>query len=136
MLFDKRTMFSEDQVIDGAAASDSYLDLGAGIVNLGIGGLMMHVQVVEDFATCDSLKVGVEEAADSAFSSPNTLVETGAVPVADLKAGYLFNIPVPAQVGQRFLRLYYTPAGSAPTAGKLTAGLVTDRDAGVHPDLS
>ncbi len=137
MVFDKRVMFCEEQAVTAAGPSAGVVDLSDGIVNLGVGGeLHLHVQVVEDFDNLTSLKVALQEDDDQGFASPTTLVESGAVPLADLKAGYVFNLAVPARINKPFQRLYFTPDGTAPTTGKLTAGYVTDRAAGAHPDAA
>jgi len=137
MVFDKRVMFCEGQAVNAAGPSSGHIDLGPGLANLGVGGeLYLHVQVVEDFDNLTSLKVALQEDDNDSFSSPTTLVESGAVPLAELKAGYVFNLAVPAGISQRFQRLYFTPSGTAPTTGKITAGYLTDRAAGVHPDAA
>ena len=137
MIFDKKTMFSDGQAVVADAASSEYVDAGPGIKNIGVGAeIFLHAQVVEDFNNLTSLKVKVQQDDNSSFNSPTDLVETGEVLAADLVAGYVFNIPVPQKITQRYLRLYYDTTGDAPTTGKITAGLVTDRDGGEHPDLT
>ena len=88
--------------------------------------------MTETFATLTSLKVGVQVDNDVSFGSPKTVVESPAVAAADLKAGYKFPIVwVPRGTDERYLRLYYTVAGSDATAGKITAGITTGVDAHV-----
>ena len=57
----------------------------------------------------------------------------GTIALASLVAGAKFSIgPVPGGV-LRYLRLAYTVTGSAPSAGKITAGVGVD---GVHQDTT
>ena len=46
------------------------------------------------------------------------------VPLADLKLGYQTPVITLPQKTERFLRLNYTVTGTAPTLGKVTAGIV------------
>ena len=44
-----------------------------------------------------------------------------------VRAKYLLPDELPAGVNERYVRLKYTVAGTAPTTGKITAGIVADR---------
>ena len=140
MIFDMETLFSDGQAITASAGSTNVIDLGAMDVPFGskeapvrdIGKgtrLPLLVQVVEDFAALTSLSVSVETSDDPAFGSG--VVEhanSGAVVLADLKAGYTFFpdiVPIADKAGmKRYMRLKYTKAGTDATAGKITAGIV------------
>jgi hypothetical protein len=136
MIFDKQGLFSDAQAITASAASSNVIDLGttgtpvggAAALSRDMGRSMVPIliQVVEDFATLTSLKVAVQVDTVENFASPETVLESEAIPVADLVAGYIFNIDkLPRRTDQRYVRLYYTVAGSNATAGKVTAGVVT-----------
>ena len=58
-----------------------------------------------------------------AFSSARSLYSV-VVPLADLKLGYQTPVITLPQKTERFLRLNYTVTGTAPTLGKVTAGIV------------
>jgi hypothetical protein len=142
MILDKQSLFSDKQAITVTAASTNQIDLGAtgtpvsGVSalksDLGISDVPLLIQVTETFATLTSLKVGVQVDNDVSFGSPKTVVESPAVAAADLKAGYKVPIVwVPRGTDERYLRLYYTVAGSDATAGKITAGITTGVDAHV-----
>ena len=125
MIFDSTNKFSASQAITVTAASTNVIDLGVGLRDVGIGDTIpLFVGVDADFATLDSLVVNVETSVDEAFSSPIVVVSTGAIVVGDLVAGYQFNVDrITKGVEGRYLRLSYTVAGSAATAGSITAGI-------------
>lgn len=136
MIFDKQSLFSENQPVTASAASANLIDLGApgtplgGAVplkrDLGRSRVPLAVQVTEDFAGLASLKVAVQVSDDPGFAAPVTVLESGAVPVAELKAGHLLNLDwLPRGSDRRYLRLHYTVAGGPASAGRITAGLVT-----------
>ena len=134
MIFDKQSMFSDAQAITASAASTNVIDLGASgtpyggaaalVRDLGKSDAELNIQVVKDFATLTSLKVAVQTSDDEAFSSPAIVLESEAIPLATLKAGYRFPITrVPEGTNKRYVRLYYTVAGTNATAGTVTAGI-------------
>lgn len=145
MLSDALGTFSDGQSITGSAASTSSIDLGATGTpkpghttalsrDIGRGNKVnIRVQVTEAFATLTSLKVAVQTDADTAFGSATTVLETEAIAVADLVAGYVFNLEyLPRNTDERYLRLYYTVAGSNATTGKIWAAVV---EAGQDNDI-
>jgi len=127
-MFDKSNLFSEDQALttEGSVASTNYIDLG--LVNMGEGEpLELIVQVTEAFATATSLKVVLQADDNSSFSSPESVLDSGAIATASLVAGYQFKFSsLPINL-QRYVRLSYTTVGT-PSAGKLFAGLGIDRN--------
>lgn len=135
MLLDENTLFSEDQAVTASAASTNYMDLGASATPPGapaalgnkIGGgndIPLVISVTEDFATLTSLTVTIEVDDNTSFSSARTVASTGAIPVAELVAGYITSLTVlPHTIDERYMRLYYTVGGSNATAGKVNASL-------------
>ena len=131
MILDNQTLFSDRQAVTATAASTNIIDLspiGAGIVrDIGPGkAIPLVVQVVADMAAAGAatLAVAIQVDDNSAFSSPKTVVQTAAVPVASLKAGYQFNLDyIPRGTDERYLRLNYTVATGPMTAGAVTAGV-------------
>ncbi|MGP1257198.1 MAG: Bbp16 family capsid cement protein [Kiloniellales bacterium] len=139
MIFDSQTLFSDAQAIATTAASTNVVDLGANgtasngpdggaaplIKDMGKGmKVPLRIQVVEDFATLTSLRVAVQVDTVENFASPTTVLETEAVPVADLTAGYVFALDsFPLKTDQRYVRLNYSVTGTAATAGRITAGV-------------
>lgn len=139
MIMDKENTFSEDQAIVATAASTNSIDLGA-MAKTGYRGLAQKrnldksqkvpllIQVTQAFNTLTSLTVSVETDDNAGFSSPKT-VATFTVPLAELVMGY--NVPIeklPRGILERYLQLKYTVVGTAPTLGKITAGIVGATD--------
>lgn len=108
---------------------------------MGVGGARpeLNVAVGTTFTTGNSatLNVALQAAADSGAgggylpSTWNTLVETGAIAVAQLVAGTIIARfpwlpPFPANLRPRYLRLLFSPATSTHfTAGTIASALVT-----------
>lgn len=134
MLLDKEAQFSNRQVITASAASTDYINLqptgrrahsGAAIArDLGLSDVPLLVQITDAFTGGTSVQVSVQTDDNAAFSSPTTVIQTAAIPVADLKAGYQFPLDqFPVGVREQYVRLYYTVVGT-PTAGTITASAV------------
>lgn len=129
MILDNQTLLSNRQLITATAGSTDQIDLsprGAGIVrDIGAGSnVPMFIQVVETFNNLTSLTVSLQVDEDSAFGSPKTVAITAAIPLASLVAGYKFLLDyVPRGTDERYMRLLYTIAGTAPTLGRITAGV-------------
>ena len=130
MILDNQTLLSNAQAVTADAGSANQIDLSpiaSGIVrDIGNGNpIPLLVQVVETFNNLTSLTVSLQVDGDSAFGSPKTVKSTAAIPLASLVAGYQFNLDyVPRDTDERYMRLYYDVTGTAPTAGKITAGVV------------
>lgn len=136
MIFSRQQLFSNDQAVTATAASENVIDLGAPETVLGapyplnrdIGRgnpIPLLIQVCVAFATLTSLTVTVESSDTEAFGGQvDTLISTGAIPVAQLIAGYQFRLDfVPKGAAHRYIRLKYTVGGSNATAGQITAGI-------------
>lgn len=134
MIFDRTLLFSNAQAITADAASTDIVDLGAtGTVygaaaaltrDIGKGqDIPLLVQVVEAFNNLTDLRVIVQTDDNSSFSSPRNVMEVDRV-LADLTIGRNFTLRVPAGTAERYLRVYYDITGTAPTTGKMTAGVV------------
>lgn len=137
MIFDAQLKLSDAQAVTATALSTNVIawpdngtvhgeaaaiarDLGKGVP------IPLLIQVVEDFATLTSLTITVETSANSNMTSSTVLVSSPAIPAATLKAGYRPAIPsvLPEQAVGKYFAVRYTVAGSAATAGKITAGIV------------
>lgn len=129
MILDRQTLLSDRQAITATAGSTDQIDLSpraSGLVrDIGPGNnLPLFVQVVEGFNNLTSLTVSLQVDEDSAFGSPKTVATTPAILLAQLVAGYKFNLDyVPRGTDERYMRLLYTVAGTAPTLGRITAGI-------------
>lgn len=139
MIVDNSQIFSDHQAITATAASTNILDLGASprpkgwvadyVRDKGEGKpIPIAVQVTQDFNTLTSLTVSLEMSDTEAFTVATTVASTGAIPLADLKAGKALPAlqRLPLGITQRYIRLKYTVAGTSPTTGKVFAGVVMD----------
>lgn len=143
MIFDRTLLFSNAQAITADAASTDIVDLGAtgtvygaaAALNRDIGKgakIPLDIQVVEDFNNLTDLRVIIQTDDNVGFASPKNVAEF-ARPLADLKAGRTFTTQVPAGVAERYLRIFYDITGTAPTLGRVTAGVVAGvQSAGVN----
>lgn len=119
-LVDAILIFSDEQAITATAASTNVIDFGEANANLGAGTpLIINFIITEAFATCDSLQISLQQ---GSTSTPATeLVNLPAILTASLtKGAYIPEIMIPSQ-HLRYLRLYYTVAGSNATTGKIFA---------------
>lgn len=123
MLFDAKLLMSSAQAITASAASTDVIDRGDQKDVGKAGDIPLLVQVVEAFNTLTSLTIELQADDNSAFSSPRSLFTT-VVPLADLKLGYQVPVITLPQKTERYLRMNYTVTGTAPTTGKITAGIV------------
>lgn len=125
MIFDSTNKFSTDQALTATAASTNVIDLGVANRNIGVGeNIPLYIGVSATFAGLTSIQVSVQTDNDEAFGAAATVVQTPAIPLASLKAGYQFNIDsVPRGVLGRYVRLNYTVVGTG-TAGTVVAGIV------------
>lgn len=140
MIIDTQGLFSDGQAITATAASTNYIDLGATGTPYGASSALVRdvgkgcciplaISVPEAFNNLTSLQVSIETDDNTSFSSPTTVVLTGAIPLASLVAGYQFKAiyELPEGTSERYVRLKYTVVGTAPTTGKVTAAIVAAR---------
>ena len=126
MLVDKQNMFSEKQAITATAESTNMIDLGA---DFNLPGADTHqpmelfVVVTETFNNLTDLTVSVQSDDDAAFGSPKTVTLAAGVGASKLVEGYRFPIVALPKIDERYVKVKYTVNGTAPTTGKVTAGL-------------
>jgi hypothetical protein len=130
-ILDRLNLFSNDQAITASTASTDVVDLGSGPRDVGAGEpSTLLILVTTAFDNLTSLTTALETAATDAFSPATTLVSS-TLPLASLTPGVRFPITTVPGGTLRYLRLYYTVTGSAPTTGKITAGVGVET---VHQD--
>lgn len=130
MIFDYKGLVSNAQAITATAASTNIIDLGpikTGLTrDIGNGNeIPFLIQCVENFNNLTSLQVDVQTSDDSTFATGVTTVWSKTVTLASglLTTGYKFNNDdIEPGLNKRYLRVYYTVTGTAPTTGKITAG--------------
>ena len=139
MITDATTLFSDNQAVTATAASTNVIDLGATGTPSGssvalsrdIGKsaeIPLLLEVTEAFNNLTSLAVAVQVATDAAFTSP-VEVATRTYLLAELTLGKRLGFPAefPEGTNLRYVRMRYTVTGTAPTTGKIWAGVVAAR---------
>lgn len=134
MIMDRTALFSDGQAITATAASTNLVDLGpigSGVTrDIGHGTeIPLAVSVTESFNNLTSLTISVETDDNAAFSSPTTVYTSPAYTLAQVATGAKYLLPdaIPAGTSEQYVRLKYTVAGTAPTTGKITAGVAASR---------
>lgn len=132
MILSAQQTFSDDQAITATALSTNVIDLGvrgtpydaAAPLNGDVGKgtkVPLLIQVTEDFDNLTSLTIAVET---GATASLGTEILSQTILLADLTAGEQVSFDVlPRDLTERYLGINYTVTGTAPTAGKITAGI-------------
>jgi hypothetical protein len=71
------------------------------------------------------LTITIEVSVDAAFTSPVVVYTSPAYVLADVATGARALLPdsIPVGTNLQYMRLKYTVAGTAPTLGKITAGV-------------
>jgi hypothetical protein len=139
MITDATNLFSDSQAITATAASTNVIDLGATGTPSGssvalsrdIGKsaeIPLLLEVTEAFNNLTSLAIAVQVATDAAFTTP-VEVATRTYLLAELTLGKRLGFPAefPEGTNLRFVRMRYTVTGTAPTTGKIWAGVVAAR---------
>lgn len=133
MILDRQNLFSNSQAITATANSTDVVDLTArrGIRNPDLP-LEVVIKVLEAFTASGAatLTVALVTADDAALTTnADTLATTTAIGRASLVVGYEpAKWSIPTGRLRRYLGLTYTVATGPMTAGKITAGLVLNRD--------
>ncbi|EOJ3240777.1 Bbp16 family capsid cement protein [Klebsiella pneumoniae] len=122
MLLDQQALFSAAQAITATAASTNVIDTGSNKDVGKYGDIPLLIQVVEGFNSLTSLTVTVQTDDNSAFSSAADVLSM-TIPLASLVLGYKSPVITLPMKMERYIRLKYTVTGTAPTTGKVTAGI-------------
>lgn len=132
MIFSAQQLFSDDQAITASADSTNVIDLGvagtpydaAAPLNQDVGKgnkIPLLVQVTEAFDNLTSLEVIISTGATTALG---TSVISQTILLADLVVGKQISLEVlPNDITERYLGIEYVVTGTAPTVGKVTAGI-------------
>jgi len=125
MILDKQLMFSELQSgLTTSAASTNYVDFGKAGDAYG-QELYFVARVGTAFANATSMSIDLQADDNTSFSSPDTIITSGAIAEADLKTNTIvFKTRIPKGC-QRYLRVYYTIVGTH-NAGTIDAFLTPD----------
>lgn len=131
MIFSKQQLFSDDQAITASADSTNVIDLGvpgtpydSNQLNQDIAKgnkIPIFIQVTEAFNNLTSLEIKISSGATTALG---TQIISKTILLADLVAGKQFPVEVlPNEITERYLGIEYVVTGTAPTTGKVTAGI-------------
>ncbi len=130
MILDEQGLFSNNQAITASCVSTNVLDLGKREVSFGTP-VDLLIQVTEDFNNLTSLSVAVQTSLNEGFSTPVKLTEA-TIALANLKKGEILPIQFLPKGNLGYMRLSYTVTGTAPTKGKVLAGLVDGAEQSFH----
>lgn len=135
VIFDKTLQFSDQQAITATAASTNSIDFGPGGQAYGHLAALARdmaksvdiaflIQVTEAFNNLTSLAISLELDTTTTFT-PDKSISLGTFLLADLVVGFTFPWrELPPGINMRYAQLKYTVVGTAPTLGKITAGIV------------
>lgn len=141
MILSAQQLFSDAQAITASADSTNVIDTGVRGTPYGgataLGGdlgpgnkIPLLAQIVEDFDNLTTLEIKVSTGATTALG---TEIASQTIALADLVAGKQFHIDVlPNGVVERYLGLEYVVVGTAPSAGKVSAGISMGNQTNVH----
>lgn len=130
MYIDKQLVMSDDQAVTVTAASTNVIDTGSKssliqtIVGKGKGEV--YIKIGTTFLTCTSLKITLQSSDAEAFGSGVSTHAEETILVAAALAGKELYWKLPDSL-LRYVRVYYTVAGSDATAGKVDAAIILDR---------
>ncbi len=131
MITDAFLRLSEAQAVTASAYSTNTIDLSVAR-DVGAGEETHAVFTIDQsFATATSVTLEIVVSANANLSSHATLVQTPAIPIAQLTAGrspIAIRMPrtIANALGQRYLGARYTIGGSNATAGQITCNIVKD----------
>ena len=122
MILDEQGLFSDKQAIKGTCVSTNVLDMGYREVAFGTP-VDLFIHIAETFNNLTSLTIKVQSAKDEDFSDVVDLAEE-TILSSKLVKGATSAIKFLPKGNLGYVRLSYTVAGSAPTEGKILAGIV------------
>lgn len=135
MIIDALLQFSSSpQAITATAASTDQIDLGPlgqsqTVRDIAVGETVyLVIRTVQAFNNLTSLTFALQTDDASNFPSAAAVWTSSAIPLASLTANRVQAIvPLPSGIPvERFLRMNYTVAGTAPTTGSVDAFIVKD----------
>lgn len=132
MILSAQQLFSDDQAITASADSTNVIDLGApgtpygaaAALNQDIGKgakIPILVQVTEAFNNLTTLEIKISTGSATTLG---TTIASQTIALADLVVGKQLNLDfLPNGIVERYLGIEYVVVGTAPTTGKVTAGI-------------
>ena len=132
MILSAQQLFSDDQAITASTDSTNVIDLGVAATPFGAVAALnrdigkgtkipLLVQITEAFNNLTSLEIKVSTGATTALG---TTIISQTILLADLVVGKQIALCcLPNDITERYLGLEYVVVGTAPTTGKVTAGI-------------
>lgn len=132
MILSAQQLFSDNQAITASTDSTNVIDLGAAdtpyggaaALNDDIGKgvkIPLLVTITEAFNNLTTLEIKLSTGATTALG---TTIASQTIALADLVVGKQINLDfLPNGIVDRYLGMEYVVVGTAPTAGKVTAGI-------------
>lgn len=120
-ILDSKNLFADEVAITATATlpDDLYVGFNAGDSQY----MNLSVNIDEDFNNVTSLSFTVQDSATDGTGFA-TLMTSRAFPLAELKAGSVLHIGSIPRKNKPYLRVIATVTGTAPTAGKITCGVI------------
>lgn len=130
MILDEQGLFSDKQAITETCVSTNVLDMGYREISFGTP-VELFIQIAETFNNLTSLTIKIQSSKDEEFTDVVDLAEETIV-AKDLVKGATSAIKFLPKGNLGYLRLSYTVIGSAPTEGKILAGVVAGVQESFH----
>lgn len=129
MYLDSQLQFSDGQAVTSAAASTNLIDLGAAR-DIGSGRDLYVVvnctTAMTDTGSDSTLQVDIQTDDNSSFSSATTAQTVGTFAATSAAGTQLIAKIDVAKVQERYVRLYFTPAGGDLSGGAFDAFVAYD----------
>ena len=133
-IMDRTALFSDGQAVTATTASTNVVDLGSHDIDYsrdnGLGtAIPLEVAITQSFNNLTSLTISVETDDNASFTTPTTVFTSPTYTLAQSASGAKYLLPdaLPAGINERYVRMKYTVAGTAPTTGKITVGVAAAR---------
>lgn len=131
MIADGLLLFSNTQALTAAAASTSYVDLGA-VRNIGVGEELYVVLVVDvaltDAGSNSTVTVDLQGDSTTTFTPDGTQTLFTIAATAAIGTKYIAKISPGAAANYRYIQLYYTMNNGDLSTGSVTAFITHDPD--------
>lgn len=131
MLVDAQNLFSDEQAITAAAASENLIDLGEAR-DIGTGENLFVVLIVDtpldDSGDDSAVAVTLQTDDNSSFNSAVDKQTLFTIPAVSAKGTKFIARIQPDACNEQYARLYYTPSNGNLSAGAVTAFITHDID--------
>jgi hypothetical protein len=127
-VFDNKNSFTvqsdgtDAQTFTGDSVSTNLIDFDKANIQITSGKAVLVIKSIAAFDALTSLEILVETDTDSGFATALKQILSFHFALAQLTAGALLvNIPLPAMIYQRYMRIKFNVVGSDNTVGSILA---------------